>query len=192
MIKMKDQTPAIVLCLFLLACEGSPDSASRSETGAAETARSAASDKGSLKGACDVFPLAIARKILGDGAERGQGTQPDMYDAQLKVRVSTCAYQADDPNSLGILVASLNLRTAGSEAQRKSNESLLEQGMKAFEGDDYEVEKLDGLGDKAYLISSSLGPSILMLANDHQYHLTVGAETREQAEQLARLVLEDL
>lgn len=192
MTKVNYTTSAIVVCLLLAACEGSPDGASKPETAAAETARSAAADKGSLNGACDVFTPDIARQILGDGAERGQGTQPDMYNSQLKVRVSICAYQADDPDSAGILVASLSLRTAGSDDQRKSNASLLEQGLKAFEGEDYKVEQLDGLGDKAYLISSSLGESIHMLAKDQQYQLTIGAETRRQAEQLAQLLLENL
>ena len=169
----------VVLCLFLVSCGNSSDDTSGSGTG-------------SLKGACDVFPLDMAKLILGDQAERGKGTQPDHYDSQLKVRVSTCGYQTDDPNSAGILFASLNLRTAGSDSQRKGNESLFEQTMKAFEGDDYEVGRINGLGDQAYLISSSLGESILMLANNNQYMLTIGAETREQTEQLARLLLGNL
>ena len=45
-------------------------------------------DSSGLKGACDVFPLDVARRILGDGAERGQGTQPDMFDAPLPVEPS--------------------------------------------------------------------------------------------------------
>ncbi len=178
----------MALCLFLVACEDSSErTAKKSE--AVATVQSAESDKSSgLKSACDVFPLDIAQHILGDNVEKGHGSQPDSYDEQLKVRVSTCTYQADDPNSAGILVASLSLRAAGSDKQRADNEALLELGMQAFESDDFKVENINGLGDKAYAISSSLGEFIHMLANDNQYMLIVSAQTREQTEELVRLV----
>lgn len=149
---------------------------------------------GDTKDACDVYTQEIAQTIPGSGATKAE-LPPGAQASTDDVNVSSCIYQLDD-SSLSGLTASVLVRGAKTEDGKNSNVFGFEgnQDRSNFEGDETAeygpTEPVNGIGEKAFYDPDF--EQINVLANDGQYWLIVQADSREQTEQLAKLLVENL
>lgn len=149
------------------------------------------SDAGATKTACDIFTDAVAAKVLGSGATQGElpaGASASTDD----VSVTNCLYEIDDPDSEGILTASVLVRGGKTDTGKSSNEFGFDNNktLDAQGGQTGTSEPISGLGDAAYF-SPAFG-QVNVLVDGGTYWLIVQAENREQTEELARLLVEQL
>jgi hypothetical protein len=149
------------------------------------------SNAGATKTACDIFTDAVAAKVLGSGAMQSElpaGASASTDD----VSVTNCLYEIDDPDSEGILTASVLVRGGKTDAGKSSNEFGFDNNKKidAQGGQTGTSEPISGIGDAAYF-SPAFG-QVNVLVDEGTYWLIVQGDTRAKTEQLAKLLVGQL
>ena len=93
-------------------------------------------DAGATREACDIFTEVMAKQVLGEGARKGE--LPTASAASTDdISVTNCLYEADDPNSKGILTANVLVRGGKTAVGKTSNKVGFEgnQDRSNFEDD---------------------------------------------------------
>lgn len=144
-------------------------------------------DAGATKTACDVLTEEIAKQVLGEGASKGE-LPPAAQTSTDDVSVTNCIYEVEGPGLTDFQSVSVLVRGGKTSSGKESNKFGFENN-KTMEGIGT-VEEINGTGDAAYY-SSGFG-QVNVLVDDGTYWLIVQGETREQTEQLAGLVAEEL
>lgn len=146
-------------------------------------------DIGNTKEACELFTLEIAKTVLGEDATKAElpaGAQTSNDD----ISVSNCLYEANTSMTVSVLVRGAKT-AAGKDSNRFGFEGNEDGSNFEDAGVKYsETEQINGLGDAAFY--SPDFKQVNVLADDGKYWLIIQGETREQSEQLAKLLVENI
>lgn len=167
------------------------------DSGSGETTSTAVStgdqaEIGDTKSACELFTLDTARSVLGESATASD-LPPGAQASTDDVSVTNCLYEAEGASDFATV--SLLARGAKTSTGAQSNVFGFEgnQDRSNFEGVGGEfgpTEPIDGLGQRAFFDPDF--EQVNVLVDDGRYWLIVQADSREQSEQIARLVLSSI
>lgn len=166
------------------------DKTSKTTTSEVKTGEQA--DAGATKTACDIYTDDIAKQVLGEGARKSDPV-PAADASTDDVSVTNCTYEQGDANTMSdIAVANVLVRGGKTSTGISSNELGFENNktLDAEGGNAGTSEDISGIGDAAYY--SPAFEQVNVLVDGGTYWLIVQAETRDQAEKLAKLLTEQL
>lgn len=142
---------------------------------------------GGTKTACELFTSTIAKKVLGEKAEKSDAIASDNQSSTENIIVSNCGYDA------GKTIANVLVRGAKNEQAYSTNiygfDSTETQGI----GQDDKVKSItiSNLADKAYY--NPAFKQVNVLVENGKYWIIVQAgQEQALAEQLARAVVAQL
>ncbi len=92
--------------------------------------------------ACDLLTTSKAKELLGDGAIRGNATDPVQTE---NIATSKCAYSDSNPDVNSMLVAAVIVRSGINDAGVEQNKTEFKNGKPTEH-----AEAVKGLGDDAY------------------------------------------
>jgi hypothetical protein len=144
-------------------------------------------EAGATKTACDIYTDDIAKQVLGESAQKSD--LPTASQASTDdVSVTNCAYEVEGPGLTDFQSANVLVRGGKTSSGKDSNKFGFENN-KTMEGIGT-VTEISGIGDAAYY--STGFEQVNVLVQDGTYWLIVQGETRQQTEQLAKLLAEKL